>query len=351
MTFIQQEKPQAYLYFDLDRDGVYEILSRGIDAAYTVYTYKNAALRPIGELPSDARFYALKGSDLLFYLNDVGNVCAVRYKNGALKTETLIDGAHWAETAGSRTDLTKTYASDMITLPKLTNLQKAYVKTVKDAFAAAKLKEYTGYHFFDMDRDGYYEVIEAQVIAMPTDAGTVFSMQYTFWTYRDGKMTKVGSFRTGSFQAEYGRPEFQRPEDGNGVVLLTWTDTQRYRTDLIYIENGKLKQKQLSSGTGGDSYFYLSENTIPAYPMHILTFPADADLIFEPEIRTGDVNGDGKIGAEDARLALRAAVGLEKYAASSAEFLAADADHNGEVTTGDARMILRFAVGLETPGE
>ncbi len=351
MTLIQQEKPQAYLYFDLDNDGVYEILIRGGASAYTVYTFKNAALLPIGELPADARFYALKGSDLLFFLNDAGSVCTVRCKNGALKTETLLGGAHWAETQGSPADLTKTYASDKITLPKLTNLQKAYVKTVKEAFAAAKLKEYTGYLFFDMDRDGYYEVIEAQVLATRTETESVFSMQYTFWTCRDGNMTKVGSFRTGSFQAEYGRPEFQPPENGNGVVLLTWIDTQRYRTDLIYIENGKLKQKQLSSGADSDSYFYGSDNTIPAYPMHIVTFPADADLLKETEVRTGDVNGDGKVGTDDARLALRAAVGLEKYAASSAEFLAADADHNGKITTGDARMILRCAVGLETPTE
>ena len=38
---------------------------------------------------------------------------------------------------------------------------------------------------------------------------------------------------------------------------------------------------------------------------------------------TGDVNGDGKIGPDDARLALRASVGLENLTKGSAAFTAA----------------------------
>ena len=50
----------------------------------------------------------------------------------------------------------------------------------------------------------------------------------------------------------------------------------------------------------------------------------------------------------DARLALRASVGLEKeIVKGSAAYLAADADGDGEVTSGDARLILRASVGLE----
>ena len=63
--------------------------------------------------------------------------------------------------------------------------------------------------------------------------------------------------------------------------------------------------------------------------------------------RTGDVNGDGNIGPDDARLALRASVKLENYPAGSAAFTAADADHDGSVSSADARLILRASVGLE----
>lgn len=62
----------------------------------------------------------------------------------------------------------------------------------------------------------------------------------------------------------------------------------------------------------------------------------------------GDVNGDGKVTASDARLALRRAVGLETYAEGSPAFLACDVNRDGKVTAADARKILRAAVGLET---
>ena len=61
----------------------------------------------------------------------------------------------------------------------------------------------------------------------------------------------------------------------------------------------------------------------------------------------GDITGDGIVKPEDARFALRAAIGLEKYAPGSAEFKAADADFDNKITTNDARSILRAAIGLE----
>ena len=64
----------------------------------------------------------------------------------------------------------------------------------------------------------------------------------------------------------------------------------------------------------------------------------------------GDVDGNGKIEAADARLALRASVNLEKYAAGSAEFSAADVDGDKAVTAADARLILRASVNLEKLG-
>ena len=68
----------------------------------------------------------------------------------------------------------------------------------------------------------------------------------------------------------------------------------------------------------------------------------------KPEFDIGDVDGDGKLTSADARLALRASVGLEPdIAAGSGAYLAADADGDGEVTSGDARLILRASVGLE----
>ena len=59
----------------------------------------------------------------------------------------------------------------------------------------------------------------------------------------------------------------------------------------------------------------------------------------------GDVDGKDGIKAADARLALRAAVGLE--ALTQEQFTAADIDCSGDIKSSDARSILRAAVGLE----
>jgi hypothetical protein len=59
----------------------------------------------------------------------------------------------------------------------------------------------------------------------------------------------------------------------------------------------------------------------------------------------GDVDGDGQVTASDARLVLRAAVGLEIL--TEDQLKAADFDKNGKITAADARLVLRKAVGLE----
>ena len=56
----------------------------------------------------------------------------------------------------------------------------------------------------------------------------------------------------------------------------------------------------------------------------------------------GDIDGDGKISAADARLVLRMSVGLENIIRS------ADVDGDGKVSAADARLVLRVSVGLET---
>lgn len=67
-------------------------------------------------------------------------------------------------------------------------------------------------------------------------------------------------------------------------------------------------------------------------------------------VLSGDVNGDGKVSAADARLTLRASVGLEAYKKESSEMKAADVNGKG-ITASDARLILRASVGLENRKE
>ena len=74
---------------------------------------------------------------------------------------------------------------------------------------------------------------------------------------------------------------------------------------------------------------------------------ADPNYKATPDYKLGDIDANNKVEAADARLALRASVGLEKYNAGTAQFLAADVDLDNKISSSDARLILRFAVGLE----
>lgn len=68
-------------------------------------------------------------------------------------------------------------------------------------------------------------------------------------------------------------------------------------------------------------------------------------IMAELRIMLGDVDGDGKVTAADARLVLRAAVGLELLSGDALK--AADINKDGKITAADARLVLRKAVGLE----
>ena len=69
------------------------------------------------------------------------------------------------------------------------------------------------------------------------------------------------------------------------------------------------------------------------------------EIMNELKLLIGDVDGDGKVTATDARLVLRAAVGLELLTGDA--FKKADMDKDGKITAADARLILRKAIGLE----
>ena len=62
----------------------------------------------------------------------------------------------------------------------------------------------------------------------------------------------------------------------------------------------------------------------------------------------GDADGDGKVSAADARLALRASVDLEDYSENSCYYKAANIDGD-TLSSSDARLILRASVDLEDP--
>ena len=84
-----------------------------------------------------------------------------------------------------------------------------------------------------------------------------------------------------------------------------------------------------------------SQNIIVTYGEYSDVFTVS----ITPYYRKGDINGDGKVEAEDARLALRTSVGYIHL--TGLAFTAGDADNDGKITPADARLILRASVKLE----
>ncbi len=66
----------------------------------------------------------------------------------------------------------------------------------------------------------------------------------------------------------------------------------------------------------------------------------------EMVIGMGDVDGDGRVTASDARLILRAAAQIVTL--TMEQEANADVDNDGKVTAFDARIVLRVSAGLET---
>ena len=66
-------------------------------------------------------------------------------------------------------------------------------------------------------------------------------------------------------------------------------------------------------------------------------------VLFGSALSFADMDGDGRILAADARVVLRAAVGLTVCTAEMRE--AGDVDGDGVLTSADARLVLRLAVG------
>ena len=66
----------------------------------------------------------------------------------------------------------------------------------------------------------------------------------------------------------------------------------------------------------------------------------------EAGILPGDVNGNGEVQVDDARLTMRLSVGLKLEADESPHLHAADLDGDNRITPADARRILRLSLGL-----
>ncbi len=132
------------------------------------------------------------------------------------------------------------------------------------------------------------------------------------------------------------------------VPVFTDSKNAKVNGNDILSNNG-LTAAQLLSQAGKGAVIMTSdgkavENTSLIGTGMILTM---ADGSKKEIVVYGDVDGNGKITAADARKALRASVSLEKYKETSAQYKAANVESKNKISASDARLILRASVGLE----
>ena len=111
-----------------------------------------------------------------------------------------------------------------------------------------------------------------------------------------------------------------------GFVFEGWFSNPEFRGEKI---------TEIPQGSSGDIVLYALWLTDEEKELY------DIKMAF-----WGDLDSDYKVSAADARIALRAAVGLEKLPAHI--IARADFNRHGKLTSGDARTLLRIAVGLES---
>lgn len=130
------------------------------------------------------------------------------------------------------------------------------------------------------------------------------------------------------------------------VLLLAGESRVPTADNLQYIDqqasNGSisftLRPKELTAGTSYSVYLSTTSKAV--------TKVASFQYGEKPAYTLGDVNGDGKINADDAVLVLRYAVELTEF--NETQKLAADVSKDGRINADDAVLILRFAVNLIT---
>ena len=188
----------------------------------------------------------------------------------------------------------------------------------------------------------------------------------TFLTYADFKNAKIGcgayvrttgnkdysfnaanghSFLVLSYDKEY-ITFLEGNADYHGLIAIqhmTWdTFNQRRMTNqgrrLCFVIQPKTTKGQIKLLSAGGTQ--TPATTVPPTTVLPETTAPAAGL-------AGDYNENGRVDAEDARFALRVAVGLESIKETSVKYKMLDVNLDGDVDSEDSRMILRFAVGLE----
>jgi DNA-directed RNA polymerase subunit RPC12/RpoP len=136
--------------------------------------------------------------------------------------------------------------------------------------------------------------------------------------------------------------EFTAFKDGaavqpNDKLMVTFAIPENYSTNVVvYYMDGNGKLERLQATVDADA------RTVTVELSHFSTYIL-ADNDTAPAVLVGDVNGDGRVNARDARLLLRYLAGLTEE--GEVDVSAADFNGDGRVNARDARAILQYLAG------
>ncbi len=351
-TFYDDDPYQGYVYFDLDNDGVMEliddILTNKGDRTFEVYAVRDGKLKNICHFWGDnARLFVDPEQNRLLRLTVNGYhqiLSSLAIENDDPQVTVLWDRTASAYNDYSALDTPVSYGdySEILFPWYPTDTQKRYLQAVKAVIRQGDDED--RFFFCDMDGDGTNELIVEHTYIHPI-SDFLDSQTYTVYGYRNGSFSSYGEITVGLGQS--GEQGVAHTDGKPGFIRFEATHRQR-----IFLRNETPVCEDLGYGSYISPYGYFYDRAIGRFDFYSIMRFSDEDLrIGEAPgtpYRLGDPSGDGLVTAEDARLALRQAVKLENFTVGGKAYTACDADRDGEVTASDARIILRVSVKLET---
>lgn len=206
--------------------------------------------------------------------------------------------------------------------------------------------------FFNIDLGGYGCTRNA-IIFRP-EGITKFDGTYTVSI--EGLRTKSGAPTTLTFEVDFFSAEEFKKNPVTETTTATTTETTTVTTTETTTETttATTTTETTTEPTTATTTLPPEEDSsefedITEPSTEPTTEPSTAPTTTEPPVEQktpGDMNGDGKITASDARAALRIAAKLDTP--TEEQFLTADVNNDKRITASDARIILRVAAKLQT---
>ncbi len=185
---------------------------------------------------------------------------------------------------------------------------------------------------------GYINKEGQQVIPFIYDDVTDFDGEYAA-VLKDGKYGLINTKGETVIPFEY---DIMSIRDG---IITCCTNAEDEPLTLMTVEKEIIWQTDAKNVDATSAY----DNGVLYYIKDGYVYVVSVTAEDVPDSKKGDIDGDGAITSSDARLTLRAAVGLETLTEEISKLI--DVDKDSAITASDARLILRAAVGLEDPAK